>query len=41
MGCLQSKEDANNTPVKSLSGGPHYPLFTKPKRFSLTPRVTR
>ena len=41
MGCVFSKEDENNKPVESISGGPHYPNFTRPKRFALTPRVTR
>ena len=40
MGCLQSK-DASNMPVKSKSGGPHYPNFVRPKNFNLSPPVSR
>ena len=43
MGCISSKGfDANNQPVKSVSGGPHYPNFSRgPARFTLMPRITR
>ena len=43
MGCILSKGfDANNQPVKSVSGGPHYPNFSRgPARFTLMPRITR
>lgn len=42
MGCVQSSQEANNKPVRSISGGAHYPNFTKPyKKFSYPHKLTR
>jgi hypothetical protein len=46
MGCLIScllvaTMENTNQPVKSVTGGPHYPNFTRPRPINMVPPPTR